>query len=606
MHKGSEIFILGWVCSLLLSIFTFHAFASTESRALVAEGRALLFNAGNPAYSGLLAANDKFEAAVVADPADQEANLFYAVTRAAAFGLEQGSGAGLETLRDLYEAFGIVRNGNDSLDASPIDDPPEIFDQYNPPDSIPSGEQVRAFLAGPFLNLLDAALANLAVVDSTISITLAAEEIGEDAAVEVDYGDVLAFRTALYGLKTLALLVVAYDLNVDIRDVAVKINADVFQLQRDVLDIYSSFLKLRDADGSASLVAAKQALLAGIGAYESAFNYINAETDSQHDDLLYFESDSDLREADFLLSELDEIRGALAENRPAVFTTVRETWTMTGNGGSLELWIEKDGDGNWVDGHADNFGEVEDCVVSGGVITISIDCGTDCLLTLTGTLSGDGSQIVDGAFESAEGGEVIDSGAFTGERTSVEQEDFRLDLNYVFGNSGKSQLNVRNVLPEFDERNEMLAGTFPTPVLGSVFPDVATENDLAETFDAELVCAAPTASVSGTVATPSFTGSGNVFILAYDGPNPISAHLLGNAIVEGSGGFAVAGLPIGAAAYLFAWYDADDNGILTVGDYCSAGSGPYVVVAQGLTGVYLAANQAYDQSMRMKLTFRTT
>ena len=65
------------------------AHADPTSQALVVEGRALAFNEGLATYSGLIAANDKFSAAVVADAADQEANFFYAASRVLKFALEQ-------------------------------------------------------------------------------------------------------------------------------------------------------------------------------------------------------------------------------------------------------------------------------------------------------------------------------------------------------------------------------------------------------------------------------------------------------------------------------------------------------------------------------------
>jgi len=66
------IFILG---------LTANTHASDASQAFVTDGRALLFNNGNPTYSGILAANEKFKAAVAEDSTDQEANFFFAVTR---------------------------------------------------------------------------------------------------------------------------------------------------------------------------------------------------------------------------------------------------------------------------------------------------------------------------------------------------------------------------------------------------------------------------------------------------------------------------------------------------------------------------------------------
>ena len=254
------------VCiSLFFLGLTITAYASDASQSLVADGRALLFKNGNPTYSGILEANAKFEEALdqtTGDPNDPAANLFYAITRIMVFGLEQGNSTELETLRELFEAFAISRNNVDLVEAdAPFNDPPKIYDHYNPPKTIPDGEDVQAFLTGPFLTLLDAAIININVIqDTSFKIILLASEINDDNNVEVDYGDVLLFRSALYTLKSAILIVTAYNLDIDIRELLVLENADVLQIQRDIMNKYSDFLDLRPADGAGSLANAKQAL----------------------------------------------------------------------------------------------------------------------------------------------------------------------------------------------------------------------------------------------------------------------------------------------------------------------------------------------------------
>jgi hypothetical protein len=57
---------------------------------LVSESRTVLFNQGNPTYSGMVSTNQKFKEALAAAPNNHEANLFYAITLIAAFALESG------------------------------------------------------------------------------------------------------------------------------------------------------------------------------------------------------------------------------------------------------------------------------------------------------------------------------------------------------------------------------------------------------------------------------------------------------------------------------------------------------------------------------------
>ena len=82
----------------------FLLFLTTNTNADVAQGRAFLFNNnGNPSYSDIISANNEFKGAVSANPTDQEANLFYAVTRLLASALESGNGPGLGTLRQEFQ-----------------------------------------------------------------------------------------------------------------------------------------------------------------------------------------------------------------------------------------------------------------------------------------------------------------------------------------------------------------------------------------------------------------------------------------------------------------------------------------------------------------------
>lgn len=488
------------VCvSLFLLGLTITAHASDTSQTLVADGRALLFNGGDPTYSGILSANAKFDAAVTEDSSDQEANLFYAVTRIMAFGLEQGSNPELETLRELFEAFGISRNNVDLVETDvPFNDPPEIYDHYDPPETIPGGEDVRAFLAGPFVTLLGNAIDNLNAIPYTTSniTTLLASEIDDDQDIEVDYGDVIVLKSALYMLKSSILIATAYDLNINLRELLVLGNAGVLQIQRDLLNEtkYPKLLHLHTTDGAASLTNAKLAFLDGIDAYQAALTFITTtESDTQENDLFYFESAEEQREAEFILTQLSELKNSLNDNRIAEFIIVEDTWILTdGNGKRLQIEIEKDVNGNFLGGHAWGMdgcdflfcgGWVEDYTVSGTTITFNMACSGWCpgLATLTGTLSG--NQIVNGTYN-ATNCERNWNGTFTGLLESSETEIEKIDFNLIFGNTNKSPLDIKDILPEFDQYNEPVPDTFPgVPVLNGILPELTTNDDLTREMD---------------------------------------------------------------------------------------------------------------------------
>ena len=203
--------------NLLLS-FAFLMVICPISVSNAATGRELLFNHGNPTYSGLVAANQKFKDALSTDPNNQETNLFYAVTRIGTFALEEGTGSGLETLRDVFQAFGMTRNSNEFFeDGSPYDTPSEL------PGNSPSGEEIRQFLAGPCITLLNGTLANLEKIGSSFQTTLTADETGGEA-VEIDYGDVLMYKAMLNTSKCFVLIMSSYNIDVDIDDIVNKIN----------------------------------------------------------------------------------------------------------------------------------------------------------------------------------------------------------------------------------------------------------------------------------------------------------------------------------------------------------------------------------------------
>jgi hypothetical protein len=475
---------------------------------LYQEGRAILFNHGGYRYSGLMAANEKFEAACTADPSHAAANFFYAVTQMLVFVLEQNNGPDfgvIDTTGDLLGAFGAIRNSIDFVnEGEPFTDLPTFNDDYDPPVTIPGGETLQGFISGPFLTLLDSTISNLEAIGDPFNNTLFAYETGMED-VEIDYGDVLVYKSGLYTLKAHALILIAYDQNVpsaDVRHMIALNNADLFQIQRDLLDRYDQFLKLREG-GAALLTDAWQALDQGIGLFHDAFDYITAETDYQYDDLFYFEDNADINDARVVLTQLTELQDSVGENRTAAFTTTEEKWILTDeNGKRLYLTVEKDPDGNIVDGRAGGmdgcvflfcYGSVEAFDVDGSHVTIQLasnNWGCPVIATLQGTLSGSEIiEITNGEYEESSCFETR-SGTFTGVRECSRSETERIDFNYLFGTNGKPPLDVREVIPAFDPSNEMKPGTFPpidgsSPVLNGLTPDYPANDDLTKKLELE-------------------------------------------------------------------------------------------------------------------------
>ncbi len=474
--------------------------ANPASDALVAEGRGLLFNNGEPTYSGVIAANDKFIAANAADPNDQTAMLFLAASKLAVFGLENDETPGFQTLRDLYEAFGISRTDAESLLEPPISEPPTVFGEYAPPDTLPNGDEFQTFLAGPFLTLINEMIDYVdGVTDQAIMINLTAEELGDTTGIEVDYGDVLLLRSFLYTFKAFILLVDSYDMDeLNIQEVAVLINADVMQLQRDIFDRYDDFLKLKSSN---SLGASKVALLTAIDTGREAYNFISTEGDDQTDDLFAFGSQEAQEEAEGVLSMMDAFKTSLTDNVPMEIDQPREIeWVLTnGSNDKLGIYVEIDEDGN-VSGNAWGIddcdflfcgGGVNQYVVEGDQITIQLETYQSCgdhqeilTATLIGTLNEAHDQVISGTY-SKPGCFDESTGPFnfTGDLIKDETEVVKMDFNRIFGNTDKPAVNIHDVMPEFDIYDEAIPGTFPEPVLGGFFPDMVTNLDATMFFE---------------------------------------------------------------------------------------------------------------------------
>ncbi len=607
-------FFLGFVIWAL----TATAHANPASDALVAQGRALLFNNGNLTSSGIVASKPKFKDAVVADPTDQTANFFYALTRMLSFGLEQGGSGDLETLRDLYAAFGITLADDDSIYELPFSDPPMLNGRYDPPQTIPAGEPIRTFLEGPFVDLLDGAIANLDVIDPAITLTLTADETGGDP-VEVDYGDVLLFKSLLYTLKASVLIASAYDIAIDTRDVIVLANANVLQIQRDLLDKYQDFLKLQ-SNGATVLSDAGQALLAGIDMYRNAFNFITNEQDYQGDDLFFFGSDVDVHEAAFVLSQATELQNSLNENRSAAFDIIKEAWVLAdADGNRLRLDLKKDANGDFISGEALGIGVtgdissiwssgcsfllcsgwIDEFAVDGSQVTIQA-VNSNCSATLTGTLTG-GNEIIDGSYTNCDG---TPRGSFSGTLVANASETLALDANHLFSNTDpqnpKAPLDIRAVLPEFDPYNETVAGTFPpvddsSSVLNGLFPDYPTNSDLTDKLNLNPPLS-NTSSLSGTVSSSAHT-SGNIFIGALQDPADVPTFDFETGTYIGEPGpYIIAGLSQGVVVSAVAWWDADNNGIRSIGDYFDSSS-PHEIVSGGTTINLAVATEVMETSL---------
>ena len=308
MHKLTTVVFLA---AFLFSV-TVTAHASPESQ----EGRALLFNNGDPTYSGLLAANQKFEQAVTAVPGDPEANLFFAVTRVLALldnTVPYTSGPPIENVKELLDRFGVSHEGRDIFDWS-ASIPEDAEGNPLLPSDTPSGQAIQDFLRSVIIPEIEGALANLSVIDRYFNLALTAAETGDDHNIEVDYGDVLLYKSFLHTVKTWLLIISSYDINVNIYEIVNKTNSDLFNINTDLLDAYPDFLKL-STDGGTTIGDARETILAAIDSYDAASTFIREETDYQWDDLIALDPEDEAEDLEFRNS-LEKIKDSLENRRP--------------------------------------------------------------------------------------------------------------------------------------------------------------------------------------------------------------------------------------------------------------------------------------------------
>jgi len=222
----------------------------------------------------ILAARDRFQLAVTADPANQEANLLYGVTRVFAVA-EEGQAlhtSGLDSVREILELAGIVFQTFNIYGS-------EMTVPEKPAATTPRTGKVLDFLKARALPEIDGAIANLEKVSSTAFqsiITPAAVNKSTGADIVVDYADALVIKSLLNAAKCKLNLLMVYGLDASLPD----IQAEPEQLMTyKQLFQDAGFLAVKDAG---RLTAARAALIGFIDAYTSAVPLLKARTDGAH------------------------------------------------------------------------------------------------------------------------------------------------------------------------------------------------------------------------------------------------------------------------------------------------------------------------------------
>jgi hypothetical protein len=236
-------------------------------------------------------------------------------------------------------------------------------------------------------------------------------ETGFGDTLDLDYGDVLLFKSSLLILKVYFQWIGAYNIDVDFSEIVE--NTDLFQVQSDLIDRYPDFLKLLpttgvSADGAAILEQAKQDLISFIDTYLAASDSIRNETDSQSDDFMSFDPD-DLDDEAHFRNILQEVKASLLEFRVAVL---------------------EDNDGIGVG---------------------------------------------------------------------------RIDLNHIFGKSSVAPMDIRGIIPEFNNENEILTGSLPDPTFDGVLVNVPIDGSV--TYNGQPFCAMVLANGQNMFSCENYLGT---------------------------------------------------------------------------------------------------
>lgn len=258
----------------------------------------------------VVGADECLKAVLEIDPADQEANLFRAVTRLGRISEDQqvgpDPGASSDSLREMLDRLGLPADGRSLFSFTLM--PPEVF-----PEDLPMSGEVQRFLGTVLYSEIKAAAEeNLQKVQSGLSTVITADEflslgVSETGPVEVDFGDAKVLESMLRGLAGALGVSIAHDWNVDVTPL---LDMDWVDFQREILDVYPAFLNL-NPDGQAVLTDAKNLFTSSIDTYYAASDFIRNHDDlNQMDDIVAIAAE-DLADEESLRVLLGEIRCSL-------------------------------------------------------------------------------------------------------------------------------------------------------------------------------------------------------------------------------------------------------------------------------------------------------
>ncbi len=494
----------------------------------------------------------------------------------------------------LLNQYGITRTGID-IESLEYKLPLDANDKYDVPQSAPTGETVRSYLQNELLNAVEQSILNLNATISNWnedSIHIAPiENTGRDTDIEMDWGDAWLFRSFLKAAKSLILVATAYDLDVDLREIAALENLEAFRFDK-LLDRYQSFLKLLpqssnlSVNGAELLDQARLSLIDAIDDYSTSSDAIRNDVDHTPgaEELVEID-DCDRRVEEWMRNIFTDIRNSLdnSDNPDVLITTKEEEWIFTDDppGSNFQLYIwawESDSSGAKYSTWSGNellgwSGKIVCITVDGNSIQLKLESNWPPYteIEFDGTLTAD-DQITGSYAGWNWNGSV--SGSFTAQRNYVKEETDLINPNPAFGKS-RGPYHLRDFLPSFNECDDPVYGTVglglgSDPTLGGILPDYS-QDDWG--IDPE-PCILGDGTISGSLSIPGYSGSGTIFIQAFnyygwynlDPANRVAMKTIyADEFTEGMG-YSLDYVPTGAPLLVSAWWDVNSNGIFNYED----------------------------------------
>ena len=303
-------------------------------------------------HQSIIESRNYFSSALAIHPNNEQANFFYAIARIAGIfdmNTPYEQGLPIESLNELLDSCGVDSNGRDIFNWTAEiyetqDDYPILTDQC------PSPQAIIDYFDTVFLSEIDGALDNLSKISDSFETIISKDEMSSQSIedVEVDYGEVLILKSALYAIKSVVLTISSY--NYDVQNVQMLVNkiiGEEFHINDDLLNIYPELFALLPGKANQISTDAKENLLNSIDTYFSAYTFITSEKDDQSNDLLSFDGDnSEYREDEESFRDyLTDIKSSIINNEIITIGDREYLWEISTSdnlGGSLQVKIKTD------------------------------------------------------------------------------------------------------------------------------------------------------------------------------------------------------------------------------------------------------------------------